>query len=59
MALGICKALQMGKAVSVYTLDSFTQCLDTTETEKEMIFSMNQKLGVRSNYLMADRGIPL
>lgn len=59
LSVEFCKALQMGKSVSVYTLVSFTQCLDTTVTEKEMIFSMNQKLGVRSNYPMADRGIPL
>lgn len=45
----------MGKSVSVYTLISVTQCLDTTVREKKMIFSMNQKLGVRSNYPMADR----
>lgn len=57
--LEYCKILQMGKSVSVYTLVFFTQCLDTTVTEKEMIFSMNQKLGVRSNYPVADRGTPL
>lgn len=59
LSVGICKALQMGKSVSVYTLTSFAQCLDTTVTRKEKIFSMNQKLGVRSNYPMADRSIPL
>lgn len=55
LTVGACKILQMGKSVLVYALISFTHCLGTTVTEKEMIFSMNQKLGVRSNYPSADR----
>lgn len=55
LTVGACKILQMGKSVLVYALISFTHCLGTTVTEKETIFSMNQKLGVRSNYPLADR----
>jgi len=58
-SIGACKILQMGKSVLVYALISFTHCLDTTVTEKEMIFSMDQKLGVRSDYPSADRDTPL
>lgn len=50
-----CKISQMGKSVLVYALISSTHSLDTTVTKKEMIFSMNQKLGVRSNLPLADR----
>ena len=59
LSVGAWKILQMGKSVLVDALISFTHCLDTGVTKKEMIFSMNQKLGVRSNYPLADRDTPL
>lgn len=59
LSVGACKILQMGKSAWVYALISFTHCLDTTVTEKEMFFSVNQKLGVRSNYPLAEREPPL
>lgn len=59
LSVGACKVFQMGKSVLVYALISFTHCLDTTVTKKEMIFSMNQKLGVGQNCPLPGRDTPL